>query len=177
MHLEHLWVTSTHIVLKSVCQFYSSRSAYTSKSCHLRCERAPQADRPDTSSLQIRAERAEYAWIKPPSMHAPCVQPECGRLKVEPRAAASSACTAVQESRCSGASARAVPLPTPTARSPPMVCSVPKCYRRCRQPLSSCSHHLRANLPNARIVHGGEHGIFVRGYEDRPSMKGCSLCM
>ena len=24
---------------------------------------------------------------------------------------------------------------------------------------------------------GGEHGIFVRGYEDRPSMKGCSLGM
>ena len=27
------------------------------------------------------------------------------------------------------------------------------------------------------IVHGGEHGIFVRGYETSPSMKGCSLCM
>ena len=24
-----------------------------------------------------------------------------------------------------------------------------KCCRRCRRPLSSCSHHLRANLPNA----------------------------
>ena len=34
-----------------------------------------------------------------------------------------------------------------------------------------------ANLPNAGIVRGGEHGIFVRGYEDRPSMKGCSLGM
>ena len=36
---------------------------------------------------------------------------------------------------------------------------------------------LRANLPNAGIVRGGEHGIFVRGYDATPSMKGCSLGM
>ena len=71
----------------------------------------------------------------------------------------------------------ALPLPTPTARSPPMVCSVTKCCRRCRRPLSSCSHHLRANLPNAGIVRGDEHGSFSRGDEASSSMKGCSLCM
>ena len=37
--------------------------------------------------------------------------------------------------------------------------------------------HLRANLPNAGIVRGGEHGIFVRGCESISSMKGCSLGM
>ena len=97
--------------------------------------------------------------------------------KVELRTATSSACTAVHESRCCGASARAVPLPTPTARSPPMVCSVPKCCRRCRWPLSSCSHHWPAYLPNAGIERGGEHGSFMRGDEASSSMKGCSLCM
>ena len=110
-------------------------------------------------------------------MHAPCVQPACGLLKVEPRAAASSACTAVQESRCSCASARAVPLPTPTARSPLVVCSVLKCCRQCRWPLSSCSHHWPAYLPNAGIERGGEHGSFMRGDEASSSMKGCSLGM
>ena len=110
-------------------------------------------------------------------MHAPCVQPACGLLKVGPRAAAHSACTAVQENRCSDASARAVPLPTPTARSPPAVCSVPKCCQHCRWPLSSCSHHWPAYLPNAGIERGGEHGSFMRGDEASSSMKGCSLCM
>ena len=83
----------------------------------------------------------------------------------------------MHESRCSDASARAVPLPTPTARSPLMVCSVPKCCRRCRWPLSSCSHHWPAYLPNAGIERGGEHGSFMRGDEASSSMKGCSLCM
>ena len=83
----------------------------------------------------------------------------------------------MQGSRGCGASASLLLLPTLTARSQLMISSVPKCCRRCRRPLSSCSHHLCANLPNARIVRGGEHGIFVRGYEDRPSMKGCSLGM
>ena len=110
-------------------------------------------------------------------MHAPSVQPACGRLEVEPRAAAHSARTAVHESRVSGASARAVPLPTPTARSPPLVCSVPKCCRRCRWPLSSSSHHWPAYLPNAGIERGGEHGSFMRGDEASPSMKGCLLGM
>ena len=36
---------------------------------------------------------------------------------------------------------------------------------------------LRANLPNAGIVRGGEHGSFTRGDEAISSMKGCSLCM
>ena len=36
---------------------------------------------------------------------------------------------------------------------------------------------LRANLPNAGIVRGGEHGSFTRGDEASSSMKGCSLCM
>ena len=36
---------------------------------------------------------------------------------------------------------------------------------------------LRANLPNAGIVRGGEHGSFMRGDEASSSMKGCSLCM
>ena len=110
-------------------------------------------------------------------MHAPCVQPARGLLKVELRAAANSACTAVQESRCSAASARALPLPTPTARSPLMVCRVPKCCRRCHWPMSSCSHHLPATLPNAGILRGGEHGSFVRGHTASSSMKGCSLGM
>ena len=110
-------------------------------------------------------------------MLIPCVQLACEPLQVGPRAAAHSARTAVQESRGSGASARAVPLPTPTARSPPMVCSVPKCYRCCRWPLSSCSHHWPAYLPNAGIERGGEHGSFMRGDEASSSMKGCSLCM
>ena len=65
-------------------------------------------------------------------------------------------------------------LPTPTARRPLMIPSVPKCFRRCRRPLSSRSHHLRANLPNGGIVRGGEHGSFMRGRHASPSMKGCS---
>ena len=36
---------------------------------------------------------------------------------------------------------------------------------------------LRANLPNAGIVRGGEHGSFTRGDEASSSMKGCSLGM
>ena len=36
---------------------------------------------------------------------------------------------------------------------------------------------LRANLLNAGIVRGGEHGSFTRGDEASSSMKGCSLCM
>ena len=36
---------------------------------------------------------------------------------------------------------------------------------------------LRANLPNARIMRGGEHGCLTRGDEASSSMKGCSLCM
>ena len=71
-------------------------------------------------------------------MHAPCVQPARGLLKVELRAAASSACTAMQESRCSAASARALPLPTPTARSQPMVCTA----------CSSAAHARVAKLGN-----------------------------
>ena len=55
--------------------------------------------------------------------------------------------------------------------------SVPKSLRRCRCSPSSCSHHLPANLPNARFVRGGEHGNFVRGDEAISSMNGCSLCM
>ena len=130
-----------------------------------------------TSSLLIRAEGSDYARIKAPNMHAPCVQPACYLLKVELRAAASSACTAMQESRCSAASARALPLPTPTARTPLIVCRVPKCCRRCHWPMSSCSHHLPATLPNAGILRGGEHGSFVRGHTASSSMKGCSLGM
>ena len=110
-------------------------------------------------------------------MHAPSVQPACGLLEVGPRAAASSACTAEQQSRCSGASACALPLPTPTASSPLMVSSVPKCCRRCRWPMSSSSHHLPTNLPNARMVCGGQHGSFMSGHEASPSMKGCLLGM
>ena len=83
----------------------------------------------------------------------------------------------MQESRCSAASARALPLPTPTARSPLMVCRVPKCCRRCHWPMSSCSHHLPATLPNAGILRGGEHGSFVRGHTASSSMKRCSLGM
>ena len=137
-------------------------------------ERVPQGGHGVTSGVLIRAEGAEYARIKPPSMHAPCIQPACGLLKVEPRAAASSACTAVQESRCSGASARAVPLPTPTARSPPMVCSVPKCCRRCRWPMSSSSHHLPANLPNAGIEGRGESVKVSSGHKEGSTSKRCS---
>ena len=70
-----------------------------------------------------------------------------------------------------------MPLPTPTARSPLVVCSVLKCCRQCRWPLSSCSHHWPAYLPNAGIERGGEHGSFMRGDEASSSMKGCSLCM
>ena len=110
-------------------------------------------------------------------MHVPCVQAACGRLKVGPRAAAHSACTAVEESRCSGASSRALPLPTPTASSPLIVSSVPKCCRCCRWPMSSISRHLPANLPNAGIVRDGEHGSIMRGHEAGSHMKGCSLCM
>ena len=36
---------------------------------------------------------------------------------------------------------------------------------------------LCANLPNAGIVRGGEHGSFTRGDEAGSSMKGCSLGM
>ena len=84
-------------------------------------------------------------------MLIPCVQPACGRLKVgyEPPPARSSACTAVEESRCSEGSAKALPLATLTGRSPPTTFSVLKCCRRCWWPFSSRSHHLRANLPNA----------------------------
>ena len=83
----------------------------------------------------------------------------------------------MRESRCYGASAKLLPLPTLTARSPPTACSVLKCCRRCRWPLSSCSHHWPAYLPNAGIERGGEHGSFMRGDEASSSMKGCSLCM
>ena len=110
-------------------------------------------------------------------MHALCVQPACVRLEVGARTHAGSACAAVEQSRCSAASACALPLPTPTARSPPMTCSVPKCCRRCRLPMSSCSHHQRAKPAECWNRARHEHGIFVRGYEDRSSMKGCSLDM
>ena len=150
--MEHHWVTCAYTAHEPVCQFYSSRLAEACKSCYLRSKRVPQGGHGVTSGLLFRAESADYARIKPLSMHAPCVQPACGRVEVGPRAADSSACAAVQESRCSAASARALPLPTPTARSPPMICSVAQCCRRCRWPLSSCSHHLRPNLPNAGIV-------------------------
>ena len=97
---------------------FSERSTHRRcKSRHLRSNRVLQGGHAIKSRLQIRAERADYARIEPPSMHVPCVQPACGPLQVGPRANASSACTAVQESRCSAASARALPLPTPTARS------------------------------------------------------------
>ena len=43
--------------------------------------------------------------------------------------------------------------------------------------MSSSSHHLPANLPNAGIERGGEHGSFMSGHEASPSMKGCSLGM
>ena len=144
---------------------------------HVSFSACQQGDHAITSGLLIRAECADYARIKPPSMHVPCIQPACGLLKVELPAAASSACTAVQESRGSAASARALPLPTPTASSSPMISSVPKCCRRCRWPMSSSSHHLPANLPNAGIVRGGEHGSFMCGHEASSSMKGCLLGM
>ena len=121
-------------------RFYKQSTHQRCKLCYLRGHRIPPGGHAVTCSLLIRAERADYARIKPPSMHAPSVQPACDLLKVGPRAAASSACTAVQESRGSAASASALPLPTPTASSPPMVSSVPKCCRRCRWSLSSCSH-------------------------------------
>ena len=50
-------------------------------------------------------------------------------------------------------------------------------WRRWRRSPSCCSHHLPANLPNAGIVRGGEHGSFSRGHEASSSMKGCSLGM
>ena len=84
---------------------------------------------------------------------------------------------AVQESRGSAASARSLPLPTPTASSPPMISSVPKCCRRCRWPMSSCSHLCVPTCRMLGIVRGGEHGSFVRGDEASSSMKGCSLGM
>ena len=43
--------------------------------------------------------------------------------------------------------------------------------------MSSSSHHLPANLPNAGIERGGEHGSFMSGHEASPSMKGCLLGM
>ena len=55
--------------------------------------------------------------------------------------------------------------------------SVLNCCRRCRWPMSSSSHHLPANLPNAGIERGGEHGSFMSGHEGIPSMKGCLLGM
>ena len=58
-----------------------------------------------------------------------------------------------------------------------MICRVPKCCRRCHWPMSSCSHHLPATLPNAGTLRGGEHGSFVRGHTASSSMKGCSLGM
>ena len=122
------------------CRFSESSMQRRCKSRDLPSNRVLQGGHAVTSSLLIRAERSEYARIKPPSMHVPCVQPACGELKVGPRAAASSASAAVQESRSSGASAHMLTLPTPTASSPLMVCSVPKCCRRCRWRLSSCSH-------------------------------------
>ena len=135
-------------------RFYKPSTHRRCKSRHLRSTRVPQGGHAVTCGLLIRAEGADYARIKPPSMHAPSVQPACGRLEVEPRAAARSARTAVGESRGYDASARALPLPTPTARSPPTLCSVLKCCPRCRRLLSSCSHHVRADLPNAGIVRG-----------------------
>ena len=123
------------------------------------------------------------APIRPRQSFQPCVSLEYSphavgsKLSRKQPPPTSTACTAVHESRCSDASARAVPLPTPTARSPLVVCSVLKCCRQCRWPLSSCSHHWPAYLPNAGIERGGEHGSFMRGDEASSSMKGCSLCM
>ena len=178
MHtFQHPGTRSTHTACTCRSRFYKQSTHRRCKSRHLRSRRVPQGGHAVTCGLLIRAEGACYARIKPPSMHAPSVQPACGRLEVEPRAAAHSARTAVGESRGYDASARALPLPTLIARSPPTSCSVQNSCRCCRWPVTSCSHHLRANLPNAGIVRGGEHGSFTRGDEASSSMKGCSLCM
>ena len=134
------------------------RSRFSESSMQRRCKsrdlpsnRVLQGGHAVTSSLLIRAERSEYARIKPPSMHVPCVQPACGELKVGPRAAASSASAAVQESRSSGASAHMLTLPTPTASSPLMVCIEPKCCRRCR-PRRRLSSRSYLCVPTCRML-------------------------
>ena len=114
---QHPETSSTHTAHTCRSRFYKQSTHRRCKLCYLRGHRIPPGGHAVTCSLLIRAERADYARIKPPSMHAPSVQPACGLLKVGPRAAASSACTAVQESRGFAASASALPLPTPTASS------------------------------------------------------------
>ena len=88
----------------------------------------------------------------------------------QPRRSSSQDRRSVASARPSGALAS-------TAATTQTSASVPKSLQRCRCSPSSCSHHLPANLPNARFVRGGEHGNFVRGDEASSSMKGCSLCM
>ena len=88
----------------------------------------------------------------------------------QPRRSSSQDRRSVASARPSGALAS-------TAATTQTSASVPKSLQRCRCSPSSCSHHLPANLPNARFVRGGEHGNFVRGDEAISSMNGCSLCM
>ena len=88
----------------------------------------------------------------------------------QPRRSSSQDRRSVASARPSGALAS-------TAATTQTSASVPKSLQRCRCSPSSGSHHLPANLPNARFVRGGEHGNFVRGDEASSSMKGCSLCM
>ena len=88
----------------------------------------------------------------------------------QPRRSSSQDRRSVASARPSGALAS-------TAATTQTSASVPKSLQRCRCSPSSGSHHLPANLPNARFVRGCEHGNFVRGDEAISSMNGCSLCM
>ena len=88
----------------------------------------------------------------------------------QPRRSSSQDRRSVASARPSGALAS-------TAATTQTSASVPKSLQRCRCSPSSCSHHLPANLPNAGIVRGGEHGSFMCGHEASSSMKECLLGM
>ena len=80
---------------------------------------------------------------------------------------------AQNEDRRSVASARPSGALASTAVATQTSASVPKSLRHCPCSPSSCSHHLPANLPNARFVGSGEHGSFSRGLKEGSSWKKC----
>ena len=70
---QHPETSSTYMYTAHTCRsrFSEPSTHRRCKSCHLRSARVPQGGHAITSSLQIRAERADYARVKPLSMHAP----------------------------------------------------------------------------------------------------------
>ena len=106
-------------------------------------------------------------------MHIPCVQPACDPLQVELPATTSSVHTSASGNRASSSSPRHLLLLTPDLRSLPMVRIAPKHWSGCKEPPSSCSHHLPAHLRSAQILRCGENVKVSGGDKEGSSSQGC----